>query len=60
VLLLIADWGFVVEGRVAMGVVPPFDVLEDGQAGVDLGGEAPAVESSHSSDAKKLSHRALS
>jgi hypothetical protein len=36
VLLLIGDWGFVAEGRVAMvGVVPPFDVLEDGQAGLD-------------------------
>ncbi len=44
----------------AVRVVPPLDELEDGQAGLDLGGEPPPVEESHSSVAKKLSQRALS
>ena len=44
-LLLIAHWGFVVEGGVpTMRVVPPLDEFEDGEAGLDLGGEAPPVE----------------
>ena len=28
----------------AVGVVPPLDELEDGQAGLNLGGEPPPVE----------------
>jgi hypothetical protein len=40
-----ADRGFVVQGGVTtLGIVPAFDVLEDGQARLDPGGEAPAVE----------------
>jgi hypothetical protein len=39
-------------------VVPPFDGLEDGEASLDLGREAPPVEGSRV--AKKLSQRALS
>ncbi len=44
-LLLIADRGLVVQGGVAsVRVVPPLDVLEDGEARLDLGREPSPVE----------------
>jgi hypothetical protein len=41
-----------------MGVVPSLDELEDRHARLGLGVETAAVEQSHSSVAKKLSHMA--
>ena len=42
------------------GVVEAFDEVEDGEAGLDLRAEAPAVEDSHSRLAKKDPAIALS
>ena len=45
VLDLIAEGRLVVQGGVAtVRVVPPFDEVEDGEAGLDLGREPAAVE----------------
>ena len=43
-----------------MGVVPALDEIEDRDAGLGLGLEAPPAEQLHSRVAKKLSHMALS